>query len=82
MIATVVIDAVARNLEAYIHLERLGYIMVASTCIPYFLAIICFMRAGKHYLDFRKCLHYCKEATLANIKIKDYLEFKIVERKS
>lgn len=56
MIATVIIDILVKATDGYQYLDRLGYIMVGSTCIPYCLAIICFLRAGKHYSDFKTCL--------------------------
>jgi hypothetical protein len=76
MIATVLIDALVKATDAYTHLERLGYIMVGSTCIPYLLAILCFLRAGKHYSDFKTCLNYCKQATLSNLKIEEFMDMK------
>lgn len=54
--------------------------MVGSTCIPYILAIICFKIAGKHYVDYRKCLFYCKSATLDVIKLENYMEMEVIER--
>jgi hypothetical protein len=80
MLATVAIDALVKQFDAYTHLERLGYIMVGSTCIPYALAIVCFLIAGKHYVDFKTCLYHCKSATLENIKIKDFMDMKVVNR--
>ncbi len=80
MLATVAIDALVKRVDAYNHLERLGYIMVGSTCIPYSLAIVCFLIAGKHYVEFKTCLYHCKSATLENIKIEDYMDMKIVDR--
>ncbi len=81
-IATVVIDQLVEAVDAYNHLERLGYIMVASTCIPYTLAIPCFYIAGKHYVEFKKCLAYCKSATLDKINLNDYKNMEVLERKS
>ena len=80
MIATVVIDELVKATDGYKHLDRLGYILVGSTCIPYLLAIFCFWRAGKHYSDFKTCLHYCKQATLQNIKIEDFMNIKSIHR--
>lgn len=80
-IATVVIDQLVQAVDAYTHLERLGYIMIASTCIPYIFAIPCFYIAGKHYVEFKKCLDYCKGATLDKINLNDYKNMEIIERK-
>ena len=82
MLATVVIDLLVKHFDAYNHLERLGYIMVGCTCIPYALAIICFLFAGKHYVEFKKCMYHCKSATLENIKIEDFMDMKVVKRNS
>lgn len=54
--------------------------MVFATCIPYALAVICFYIAGKHYVEFKKCLYYCKTATLQNIDINDFMDIKVLER--
>jgi hypothetical protein len=54
--------------------------MVGSTCIPYALAIICFLIAGKHYVEFKTCLYHCKSATLDNIKIDDFMDMQVVKR--
>ena len=80
-LATVVVDYFIKAFDAYKHLERLGYIIVANTCIPYAIAIVCFYFAGQHYVEFKKCLHYCKTATLSTINIEDYKNMKIVNRR-
>ena len=80
MLATVAIDALVKNYDAYTHLDRLGYIMVGSTCIPYALAIICFFFAGKHYVEFKTRLMHCKSATLEKIKIEDFIDMKVIKR--
>jgi hypothetical protein len=80
MLATVAIDQLVKTFDAYTHLERLGYIMVGCTCIPYAIAIICFLFAGKHYVEFKTCLYHCKSATLENIKIDEFLDMKVVKR--
>jgi hypothetical protein len=80
-IATVVVDKIISACDAYTHLQRLGFIMVGNTCIPYAISIVCFYFAGKHYTEYKKCLHYCKTATLANVNLDDYKDFKVIERK-
>jgi hypothetical protein len=80
MLATVAIDALVKSCDAYTYLERLGYIMVASTCIPYALAMVCFLIAGKHYVEFKTCMYHCKTATLEKIKIDDFINMQIVNR--
>lgn len=80
MLSTVVIDALIRSCDGYTHLERLGYIMVGNTCIPYALAMICFYFAGQHYVDFRKCLYHCKGATLDFINLDDYMDVTVIKR--
>ena len=54
--------------------------MVGCTCVPYFLAILCFLRAGKHYADFKTCLMYCKKETLSNINIEQFMDMKEIQR--
>lgn len=80
MIATVVVDQLVEATDAYTYLNRLGYIMIAMTCIPYCSAIVCFYFAGKHYTDYKKCQQYCREATLKDINIAEYLDMKVVGR--
>lgn len=80
MLATILIDYLISLTAAYTHLERLGYILTLSTCLPYALSIICFQRAGKHYSDFKRCLYYCKSATLEKVKIEDYVGHRVVKR--
>ena len=82
MLSTVVIDALIKQCDAYTYLERLGYIMIGSTCIPYALAMVCFYYAGKHYVQFKTCMQYCKSTTLEKINIEDFMEAKVVRRKT
>jgi hypothetical protein len=82
MLATVIIDQLIDWTDGYTHLERLGYIMTGSTCIPYAIAIVCFYRAGHYYSQFKTCLYYCKSATLDRVKIDDYLGHEVIRRGS
>ncbi|CDW91861.1 UNKNOWN [Stylonychia lemnae] len=81
-IATVVIDQLIDAFDAYNHLERLGYIMVANCCIPYITAIPCFYIAGKNYEEFKKCLHYCKSTTLERIKLEEFKNYQVINREN
>ena len=56
--------------------------MVVSICGPNLLAAYCFYEGGKYYRDFKKCLYYCREATMAGINLNEYMNMKIVKRDS
>ena len=80
-VATLVVGAILEGLDAKNNPYTYGLIITANTVIPCILAVFCFARAGKHYVDFKKCLYYCKESNLDGIDIEDYRDYQVMERK-